>query len=218
MQTVFLFGPLAQLGERQVRNLEVRGSIPLWSTKRAPHRLGDGVLFWWIIRVLERDPPSAVAVPNVRGAMIPPVLMRTAADIRRNECAVVLRKKFDPCLPHILDHLRFGERTPSAVAVPNMRGAMIPPVLMRTVADIRRNECAVELRKKFDPCLPHILVQIPLWSTKRAPHRLGDGVLFWRSVPPTGIPGFTPSVPLASSVPSHPCSSSPEICKILSRQ
>lgn len=32
MQTVFLFGPLAQLGERQVRNLEVRGSIPLWST------------------------------------------------------------------------------------------------------------------------------------------------------------------------------------------
>lgn len=26
------YGPLAQLGERQVRNLEVRGSIPLWST------------------------------------------------------------------------------------------------------------------------------------------------------------------------------------------
>ena len=25
-------GPLAQLGERKVRNLEVRGSIPLWST------------------------------------------------------------------------------------------------------------------------------------------------------------------------------------------
>ena len=49
------------------------------------------------------------------------------------------------------DHLRFGERTPSAVAVPNVRGAMIPPVLMRTAADIRRNECAVVLRKKFDP-------------------------------------------------------------------
>ncbi len=28
-----MHGPLAQLGERQVRNLEVRGSIPLWSTK-----------------------------------------------------------------------------------------------------------------------------------------------------------------------------------------
>ena len=28
-----LFGRLAQLGERQVRNLEVRGSIPLSSTK-----------------------------------------------------------------------------------------------------------------------------------------------------------------------------------------
>ena len=28
------YGPLAQLGERQVRNLEVRGSIPLGSTKR----------------------------------------------------------------------------------------------------------------------------------------------------------------------------------------
>ena len=28
-----LFGVLAQLGERQVRNLEVRGSIPLCSTK-----------------------------------------------------------------------------------------------------------------------------------------------------------------------------------------
>ena len=27
------YGPLAQLGERKVRNLEVRGSIPLWSTK-----------------------------------------------------------------------------------------------------------------------------------------------------------------------------------------
>ncbi len=29
-----MYGPLAQLGERQVRNLEVRGSIPLWSTKK----------------------------------------------------------------------------------------------------------------------------------------------------------------------------------------
>ena len=28
------FGPLAQLGERKVRNLEVRGSIPLRSTKQ----------------------------------------------------------------------------------------------------------------------------------------------------------------------------------------
>lgn len=147
MQTVFLFGPLAQLGERQVRNLEVRGSIPLWSTKEAPHHFGDGVLLWWTICVSEREPPSAVAVPDVRGAMIPPVLMRTAADIRRNECAVVLRKKFDPCLPHILvqipgwstkehpitkvmgcslvDHPRFGERTPSAVTVPNVRGASL---------------------------------------------------------------------------------------------
>ena len=29
-------GFIAQLGERQVRNLEVRGSIPLWSTKAEP--------------------------------------------------------------------------------------------------------------------------------------------------------------------------------------
>ncbi len=28
-----MHGPLAQLGERQVRNLEVRGSIPLWSIR-----------------------------------------------------------------------------------------------------------------------------------------------------------------------------------------
>ena len=27
------YGPLAQLGERKVRNLEARGSIPLGSTK-----------------------------------------------------------------------------------------------------------------------------------------------------------------------------------------
>ena len=38
MQTVFLFGPLAQLGERQVRNLEVRGSIPLGSTTTILHK------------------------------------------------------------------------------------------------------------------------------------------------------------------------------------
>ena len=31
----FIFGPLAQLGERQVRNLEVRGSIPLRSIEKA---------------------------------------------------------------------------------------------------------------------------------------------------------------------------------------
>lgn len=30
---IHLFGELAQLGERKVRNLEVRGSIPLFSTK-----------------------------------------------------------------------------------------------------------------------------------------------------------------------------------------
>ena len=70
MQTVFLFGPLAQLGERQVRNLEVRGSIPLWSTKEAPHRLGGGVLVWlaggWFG---ERTPPP-VAEANGRLAMI----------------------------------------------------------------------------------------------------------------------------------------------------
>ena len=29
------FGPLAQLGERKVRNLEVRGSIPLCSMKKS---------------------------------------------------------------------------------------------------------------------------------------------------------------------------------------
>ena len=32
------YGPLAQLGERQVRNLEVRGSIPLGSTKEKDSR------------------------------------------------------------------------------------------------------------------------------------------------------------------------------------
>ena len=52
----------------------------------------------------------------------------------------------------MVDHLRFGERTPSAVAMPNVRGAMIPPVLMRTAADIRRNECAVEIQKKNPDC------------------------------------------------------------------
>ena len=37
-----LYGVLAQLGERKVRNLEVRGSIPLYSTKT--HRYE---LFWF---------------------------------------------------------------------------------------------------------------------------------------------------------------------------
>ena len=39
-------------------------------------------------------------------------------------------------------------RTPSAVARQNVRGTMISPTPMRTATDIRRNECAVELRKK----------------------------------------------------------------------
>ena len=39
-------------------------------------------------------------------------------------------------------------RTPSAVAKRNVRGTMISPTPMRTATDIRRNECAVELRKK----------------------------------------------------------------------
>ena len=72
MQTVFLFGPLAQLGERQVRNLEVRGSIPLWSTKEASHR----------------------------------------------------QRRWDASL---VDHVRIGERTPSAAAEQNGRIAMIAP-------------------------------------------------------------------------------------------
>ena len=43
-------GPLAQLGERQVRNLEVRGSIPLWSTTnfRLFERTG-GKIFYAVI-------------------------------------------------------------------------------------------------------------------------------------------------------------------------
>ena len=39
-------------------------------------------------------------------------------------------------------------RTPSAVARQNVRGTMISPTPMRTATDIRRNECAVELRKE----------------------------------------------------------------------
>lgn len=41
------YGPLAQLGERQVRNLEVRGSIPLWSTKQV---LDEHLFFQWRFR------------------------------------------------------------------------------------------------------------------------------------------------------------------------
>ena len=39
------FGPLAQLGERKVRNLEVRGSIPLRSTIQEVTRLGGFFVF-----------------------------------------------------------------------------------------------------------------------------------------------------------------------------
>ena len=39
-------------------------------------------------------------------------------------------------------------RTLSAAAGQNVRGTMISPTPMRTATDIRRNECAVELRKK----------------------------------------------------------------------
>ena len=41
------YGPLAQLGERQVRNLEVRGSIPLWSTKQGSD---EHLFFQWRFR------------------------------------------------------------------------------------------------------------------------------------------------------------------------
>ena len=39
------FGVLAQLGERKVRNLEVRGSIPLRSTIQEVTRLGGFFVF-----------------------------------------------------------------------------------------------------------------------------------------------------------------------------
>ena len=45
--------------------------------------------------------------------------------------------------------LLFTVRTPSAAAMQNVRGTMISPTPMRTAADIRRNECAVELRKRI---------------------------------------------------------------------
>ena len=44
--------------------------------------------------------------------------------------------------------LLFTVRTLSAVDRRNVRGTMISPTPMRTETDIRRNECAVELRKK----------------------------------------------------------------------
>ena len=40
-------------------------------------------------------------------------------------------------------------RTLSAVAKQNVRGTMISPTPMRTATDIRRNECAVESRKRI---------------------------------------------------------------------
>ena len=40
-------------------------------------------------------------------------------------------------------------RTLSAVARQNVRGTMISPTPMRTATDIRRNECAVESRKRI---------------------------------------------------------------------
>lgn len=58
LSTVFLnskiqYGPLAQLGERQVRNLEVRGSIPLGSTKRENLQIGGFSRFYFVaIRLL----------------------------------------------------------------------------------------------------------------------------------------------------------------------
>ena len=47
------YGPLAQLGERQVRNLEVRGSIPLGSTKRENLQICGFSRFYFVaIRLL----------------------------------------------------------------------------------------------------------------------------------------------------------------------
>ena len=41
-------GVLAQLGERKVRNLEVRGSIPLCSTnKKTIHGMTPWIVFYW---------------------------------------------------------------------------------------------------------------------------------------------------------------------------
>ena len=42
---IIVFGVLAQLGERKVRNLEVRGSIPLRSTIKTAVSLMDGAVF-----------------------------------------------------------------------------------------------------------------------------------------------------------------------------
>ncbi len=43
-------GPLAQLGERQVRNLEARGSIPLWSTKLLKNAGFKACIFLFFLR------------------------------------------------------------------------------------------------------------------------------------------------------------------------
>ena len=50
------YGPLAQLGERKVRNLEVRGSIPLWSTKEKDSP--SAVFFFGFRRRGEDAPPE----------------------------------------------------------------------------------------------------------------------------------------------------------------
>ena len=46
-----MVGAVAQLGERRVRNAEVRGSIPLGSTNAPPKRLyaGDTFQIWAVI-------------------------------------------------------------------------------------------------------------------------------------------------------------------------
>ena len=47
-----LYGALAQLGERQVRNLEVEGSIPLCSIKKDVRYFSD-ILFFLKLQVVQ---------------------------------------------------------------------------------------------------------------------------------------------------------------------
>src|SRR5688572_211147 len=58
-------GAVAQLGERRVRNAEVRGSIPLCSTRKARPRLSDGPFHCDValddLDPLEHRAPSAPA-------------------------------------------------------------------------------------------------------------------------------------------------------------
>ena len=87
------YGALAQLGERKVRNLEVRGSIPLCSTKfnEKPIEIST---FRWVFCCFAFPPPFDIARDDSLCCEIPCIMSQPAQDTLHDELACA---RFSKC-------------------------------------------------------------------------------------------------------------------------